>query len=309
MKNKYLAPILAGCLILLAVAIGTINLRDKAAKSTLTPGSLANVVNGGVDAAQDSALRQLLSVFSTAPSFSQAKFGRGVRAAAFRERWIIGDSLVTPDGTLYVTLMPPNNVDLTDKYAVATLFLGNVRVISLPSTARGYISMVFVGSGSAALLEVGDPVRGFRLFRLSPTNAVELPYQKIAQRPVRGTLANGERCEQPQNPGSAFILMAVNAQGFVHPILTRSALVQGTQGTITDDRYISMYCSSFDGQNFVTMVAGGDWGVVYRLMGDRLQAVSRGRVAASGVRHMLISQTEEGPQGSTGFQDYLDIVK
>jgi len=309
MRKRLLVSSFALLLVIASVVIVVVNLQGRMARSNLTPGSVINFPNGGVDPVQENALRQLLSVFTSTPNMPQANLGPGTKSVAYREQWVIGDALVTPDGTLYVTVASPSSPGETDHYAVGTLWLGRLQIIPLPRAARGYISMVFVGDGRTAILQAGDPDRGFRLFLLSPTTASELPYREISQRPDHSMLASGESCEQSQDQNSPVVLMAVNRMGTTHPVLTRKTLSMATGGALVDDRYISMYCSSFGGQDFVTMVAGGDWAVTFRLLPGNLRLVTRGRVAAAGPRHILITQREQGPQGATGFEDYFEAIK
>jgi hypothetical protein len=262
-----------------------------------------------IEIARDDSLQRLVAVFAIAPDLFHASFGPAVRAAAFRTRSIVGDAFVAPEGTLYVSVSQPGVASLESHFALATLSLGHLSFLTLPPTRAGYVSMVFVGDGSSGLLEADDASRGYRLFSLTPTAATELRYRKIWARPPMNVLASGERCEQPQNAASPFVLYALPTTGNrpARPLVSRLALQHATGGLISDDRLISMYCSTFGGQDFVTM--GADPSVVFRLNGNSLDLFSRGRVFASGPRHILIWSTGDDPQGDTGYQDYLDAVK
>jgi hypothetical protein len=294
-----------------AVVVALFAIHAKSANSGGLIGVDTSVPEPPIEAARADALRRALAVFENAPSMSSVRFGPAVQVAAYRVRWIVGDAFVAPNGVLYVAVAQPGETSLDSHFAVATLNLGRLTLLPLPSTRAGYSSMVFVGNGAMALLQADDTARGYRLFSLTPSRAVELPYREIDARPPANYLSSGERCEQPRNLALPAVLYALpsTTNGTPRPLVTRSEFQRATGGLIEDDRLVTMFCSTFGGQDYVTVVAGGTWGVVFRLDGGALKLFSRGHVFASGPRHMLISQTEDSPQGPTGYQDYLDAAK
>lgn len=308
MKRHYAAIVFALILVTAIVLAILVALHGKAARSGNLPGTYSTIPKSAFDLAQEDAMRRVVSLFSIAPDFAHVNFGPGARSVAYRVTWILRDALVAPDGTLYVTVTPPNNLSNIDRYSVGTLFLGRLHLIPLPPLREGYVAMGFIGNGSPPMIQASNNKLGPLLFVLTPYSATKLPIREVGQTRDMGVLTTGEHCDQPKNINSPYVLLAVSQRGLLRSLVTRSALQQATRGLISDDRLISMYCTSFGGQDFVTL-SEGNFAVVFRLNGNKLQLMSRGRVFGSGRRHMLIWQTEDSPQGATGFQDYLEVIR
>ena len=306
MKSRFV--IASGVAICIVAILAAAIFRTETAKSGAVPGSLPAMPRPAIESARQDALERVMRVFNTAPTMANARFGHGVRFASYRVPWLIGEALAAPDGVLYVSVTSTGSEDIVNTFKAAILDLGHLRFLSMEPARNRYVSMVFVGDGARPLLEAEDEGYPTRLFALDAQRAEQMPYEEIATRPAFNILSNGDRCYQPKDLRLAAVLYGESTSGKQYPVVFRAALSSATNGLISDDRLISLSCSSFAGQNYVTLAAGGNWGIVYRVDGRNLQAVSRGIVKSYGTRHMLIWQTEEGAQGPTGFQDYLDAV-
>jgi len=299
--SAVLLPVMAVIVVALVLILGS---HGRIVQSGVMPGAYV-APKSPFDLALEDAQRRLLALESVAPDFAHANFGPGTRSVAYRVPWIIGDALVTSDGTLYVTVTQPSKINGRDQYSVGTLYLGSLHLIPLPQVSGGYVSMVFAGDGSPPIVAATNDVAGTFLFALTPYSSMRLPYTQVSQNQNKPDLTTGERCSQPKNPSLPYVLYARSLGGLVRPLLPRATLARASLGLITDDRLITMYCTNFNGENFVTATNGD--AVVFRLGENSLQLMSRGSVSASGPLHMLIWQSDQETEG-TLFQDYLEVV-
>ena len=265
-----------------------------------------------------------MSVFAQAPTFQNAQFGPATRVTTYRDTWSVNEGYVAADGTLYVAVTPENETSDVDDWRIGSLDGGALRLFTLPPARKGYQllgsdgryhtlnyrAIVFndLSTSQAPVVTATDYDGTSHLFRVSPSGVTELPYREVPDYTGEFTLSSGDRCTQSTDPESGIVMSAIDGVGRQRVLLTREALSAATHGLLKGPAYIGFTCHHFAGQDFVNAVSG-DWGLLFRIVGGEAELVTRGRVAASGDRHLLIWQSEDGPQGANGYNDYLEAVR
>lgn len=312
---------------ILAIAISML-IAHTLQRGSASAGNLPGLTTPAQPIAQQAAViaahGAFMAAFTEAPPLQNARFGAGTRSVVYRESWSASEGFVTADGALYVAVTPENESSDVDDWRIGELEGGNLRLIALPPAKTGYRqlgsdgtyhqvnyrSIVFssLSTGASPVIEATDYDGRSHLFHIDPNGVVELPYRDVPDYTGEFTLSSGERCVQPSASASDAVVIAVDANGKQRALMTREALGIATRGLLTSSTYITFTCHHFAGQDLLN-AENGDWGLVFRVAGDKATLVTRGRIIASGDRRLLIRQSEDGPQGASGANDYLEASR
>lgn len=267
-------------------------------------------ITRAVAQSQQLASQAVLALETEAMPFDRATFGPGTKTYAFRAQWHIQGATPADDGTLYVAVTPGKSNSNIDKWYLGVLSEGRLELIPLPKTQYGWGGMTFKQptTGASAVVDALQYMCCHRLFALRGLHAFEIKPSSRVSPAIGGTLTTGERCEQPDDVRNGVMLTAVSPSGSSRPLVNDKMLRLASRGLITDTTNLSLECAHFAGANYVSVMYSVD-SVVFRLNGNALQLVTRGGIQAANDRHMLISIVEDSPQGPSGYEDYLEVIR